>query len=124
MATYITIWADPRSCVTCWPDPQPEPGLLTLAKAVALRTSWPTRTAMVTSSPSTTAQRMPLGRWNVQGRSMLMESLRLTLFPARRFAHRQKHTTHCEGRHLTCVSHRVYTVTMIQVLPKQVCRVW
>ena len=31
-------------------------------------------------------QSMPLGKWNVHGLSMLMESLRLTLVPTRRLA--------------------------------------
>ena len=55
---------------------------LTSANLLALRTSRPTRTDMAISRPCTTANQMPLGRWNVHGRSMLMESLRPTLLPA------------------------------------------
>ncbi len=40
-------------------------------------------TAVVISRPSTMTNKMPLGRWKDHGRSMLMESLRPTVLPAR-----------------------------------------
>ena len=56
--------------------------VLTCAKALAFRTAWPMTIAVVISRPSTMTKRMPLGRWNNHGRSMLIESLRPTVLPA------------------------------------------